>query len=61
MSTRYFVQEKNDGSLHEPSRITDGVKQGQGFLHTVLVNFCLPQSHLLPTLDHTQRWQPRTR
>ena len=30
-----FVQEQNDRSLDEPSRVADGVEQCEGFLHTV--------------------------
>ena len=30
-----LVKEQDDGSLYKPSRIADGIKQGEGLLHTV--------------------------
>ena len=30
-----FVQEQNYAGLDEPSRVTDAVEEGEGFLHTV--------------------------
>lgn len=35
LETINLIQEQNDRSLDEPSRVADGIEEGQGFLHTV--------------------------
>lgn len=35
LETIDLVEEENDGSLHEPPRVADRVKQSQSFLHTI--------------------------